>query len=130
MPSWWITVMKLPPNVEVIGSKEEVEKYLLATWETSLGGINWLTALAEGGKATWVKSPSNHSWRFVTKAADVLPVIAAGHLTHEKDWGFKNNPAEEQSTRLSWSETVHFWPENIAKCSPEDLLTVDAWGQS
>lgn len=130
MPSWWITVMNLPLNVDLEGSKEEVEKYLLATWKTNLGGINWLTTLAEEGKATWEKSEGNHSWRFITKASNVLPVIVAGHLTHEAGWVFKDNPAEEPSTQVDWSEKSELWLENIARCRPEDVLTVDAWGHS
>ena len=130
MPSWWITVMNLPPGVAMTSSIEELDKYLLATWETSLGGINWLTTLVEENKATWDKSVGNHSWRFKTKASNVLPVIAAGHLTHEGGWVFKNDLTQEQSTRLTWSEEARVWPKNIAKCSPHDVLTIDAWGQS
>lgn len=122
--------MHLPVDANATGSKEEVEKHLLAAWKTSLGGINWLTTLVEEGKATWEKSDGDYSWRFITKASNILPVIAAGHLTHEGGWVFKDNPAEEQVTRLSWSESAQLWPKNIAKCAPEALLTVDAWGQS
>ncbi|RZI58579.1 MAG: hypothetical protein EOP14_04810 [Pseudomonas sp.] len=128
MPIWQFTVTKIPPKTNFLKSKEEVEEFLLATWETSLGGVNWLTAFVDAGKSTLDKSGGNHSWRFVAEASTILPVITAGHPEYQKTWICSNDQKEVSTDFLSFSEKLQLWPLNIAKCLPRDRLTIDAWG--
>ena len=131
MLGWWITVSALPAELENSISKNEHAQYLLAKWETSLGGTDWLEALAAEGKATWDKSKGGYPWRFLAKASDVLPVLTHGRLPkHAGIDVIGTDEGEEYFTPAGWSSQVELWPENIARCLPDAMLTIDAWDQS
>ena len=130
MLGWWITVMTLVHDSSVVASKEEYEKHILASWETGLGGVDWLIALANNGKATWDKSKDGYPWRFTARASEILPVITSGLPKHQGVWTFGMDPGEEYATPPSWSGKVQLRPQNIERCQPEARLIIDAWDQS
>lgn len=130
MLGWWITVSTLPPELKDVTPREQREQYLLATWETSLGGTDWLQALAAEGKATWDKSGGGYPWRFIAKASDVLPVLTGGLPQHAGIDVIGVDEGEEYFTPAGWSQQVRLRPENIAKCPLDAMLTIDAWDKS
>lgn len=130
MLGWWITVSTLPAELKDSMSKEERAPYFLAMWETGLGGTGWLEALAAEGKATWDKSKGGYPWRFIAKASDVLPVLTGGLPKHAGIDVIGVDEGEEYFTPAGWSGQVQLRPENIARCSPDAMLTIDAWDQS
>ena len=130
MLGWWITVSSLPPGVKDLTPREIQSEHILATWETGLGGTEWLEALTAEGKATWDKSQGGYPWRFIAKASDVLPVLTGGLPKHEGVLVVGTDPGEEYVTPAGWSGQVQLRPENIARCPPDALLTIDAWDQS
>lgn len=130
MLGWWITVSTLPDEFKDSMSKEEQAQYLLAMWETGLGGTRWLEALAAEGKATWDKSKGGYPWRFTAKAFDVLPVLTSELPKHAGIDVIGMDEGEEYFTPAGWSGQVDLRKENIARCPPDALLTIDAWDQS
>lgn len=130
MLGWRITVSSLSPELKNQMPREEQRGYDLATWETGLGGTGWLEALAAEGKATWDKSNDGYPWRFIAKAADVLPVLTGGLPRHEGILVIGTDPCEEYVTPAGWSSQVQLRPENIAQFPLDAMLTIDAWDQS
>ena len=130
MLGWWITVMTLPLDTDETFLPENYEKLILASWETGRGGVDWLIALANDGKATWDKSKGGYPWRFTAKASEILSVITAGLPRHQGIWVFGLDSDEVYATPPGWSGEVRLRQQNIEKCSAEALLTVDAWDQS
>ncbi|EXX78851.1 hypothetical protein RirG_011270 [Rhizophagus irregularis DAOM 197198w] len=114
----------------VVASKEEYEKHILASWETGVGGVNWLITLANDGKATWDKSKGGYPWRFTARASEILSVITSGLPKHQGVWTFGIDPDEEYAIPPSWSGKVQLRPQNIERCPPDALLSIDAWDQS
>ena len=130
MLGWRITVSSLPPELKNQMSREEQRGYDLATWETGLGGTSWLEALAAEGKATWDKSSGGYPWRFVAKAADVLPVITDGLPVHKGVVVIGSGLGDEYVTPAGWSTPVQLRPDNFTQIPPEAMITIDAWDQS
>jgi hypothetical protein len=130
MLGWWITVMTSVRDSSVLASKEEYEKHMLASWETSVGGVDWLIALANEGKATWDKSKGGYPWRFTARASEILPVIASGLPKHQDLWVFGMDRGEEYAIPPGWSGKVQLRPQNIERCLPDARLIIDAWDQS
>ena len=130
MLGWWITVTTSAHDTDNVTSAEEYEKHVLASWEASLSGVDWLIALANQGKATWDKSKGGYPWRFTARASEILPVITSGIPKHQGLWVFGLDPGEVYATPPGWSGEVRLRKQNIEKCPPEALLTIDAWDQS
>lgn len=127
MLGWWITVSSLSPAAKDSASREEKNDNTLATWETGLGGTSWLENLAAQGKATWDRSNDGYPWRFVARAADVLPLLTAGLPKHD---GVLTISDEEFVTPAGWSSQVQLRKKAVSLCAPDAFLTVDAWDQS
>ena len=60
----------------------------------------------------------------------MLPVLTRGLPTHQGIWVVGTDPGEEYVTPAGWSGPVELRLENIARCPPDALLTIDAWDQS
>lgn len=130
MLGWRISVSSLTPEVKDLTSREEQRKYILATWETGLGGTGWLEDLAAQGKATWDKSADGYPWRFVASARDVLPMLTAGLPASNGVLVFGTDAGEELATPAGWSGPVQLNKQSISLCPADASLTIDAWDQS
>ncbi|MER6363465.1 hypothetical protein [Kitasatospora sp. NPDC001527] len=107
MLGWWFLV-KAPATGEGEGE-------VLAQWETGLGGLDWIAALVGAGRAEQSRF-DGYPLRYTARAGDVLPLLADGSV-------FDTGPGAEYRRREQF-------PERIAVCPPDALLTVDAWDQS
>ncbi|MFE7562028.1 hypothetical protein [Kitasatospora sp. NPDC057500] len=107
MLGWWF-VVKGP----AVG---DGEGEVLAKWETGLGGLHWIAALASAGRAEQLRF-DGYPLRYTARAGDVLPLLADGSV-FEGGPGADHRPRELDAGR-------------IAACPPDALLTVDAWDQS
>ncbi|MFE6868701.1 hypothetical protein ACFVFS_19335 [Kitasatospora sp. NPDC057692] len=103
MLGWWFVV--------TAPAEGDGEGEVLAKWETGLGGLDWIAALAAAGRAEQLRF-DGYPLRYTVRAAEVLPLLADGSV-----FGAGHQPHE-----------VHF--ERVAGCPPEAVLTVDAWDQS
>jgi hypothetical protein len=79
MIGWWIAIVARTP--EERDAAIDRKAAILANWETSLGGIDWVTKLTKEGKATQLSS-GGYPNRYTAKAGDVLPLLAKGIPDH------------------------------------------------
>lgn len=120
MVGWWITIFQLTPEeIEAAADPRSRRPFVLATWESGLGGIEWLEQLVKGGQAHQLLD-EGYPCRFVAAARDVLPLLASGE------------PPFHGAQRMSgdWLRGVQLFPDRIAACSPGQVLTIDAWDRS
>lgn len=110
MLGWSVLVDARTP--EERDSSEDKKSFLLATWETHLGGIDFLDSLVRKGKAKKLLS-GGYPERYSALAADVLPLIPirtpgphhqVSHVTRHQD--------------------------RIDACAPDQVLTIEAWDLS
>ncbi|MFE7190215.1 hypothetical protein [Kitasatospora sp. NPDC057541] len=103
MLGWWF-VVTAPAVGDGAGE-------VLAKWETGLGGLDWIAALAAAGRAEQLRF-DGYPLRYAVRAEEVLPLLADGSV-----FGAGHRPRELHA-------------ETVAGCPPDALLTVDAWDQS
>lgn len=129
MLGYWIVISTQTPEERdaIFDRKNSV----LAEWETGVGGIRWLEALVEEGKATKLRG-DGYPNRYVSTARDVLPLITGDSIKPEDDgiWVFGMDEDEEYAQPPGWMGKVNLRPESILTCSLDAALTIDAWDQS
>jgi hypothetical protein len=124
MLGWSITIAAQTPEERDASSPGD-KSAVLAKWQTSWGGIDWLTQLTKEGKATQL-TYAGYPNRYTAKAGDVLPVIANGIPDHE------DIPVlgEDYCVPAGWKGQIAFNHERIAACPADQILTIDAWDLS
>lgn len=122
MLGWFITIARQDANATA-GSKDV---QTLATWETSLGGLDWIDALVAQGKATR-ESAGGYPTRYVADAAAVLPILLAQQVPVHRDFG---SVADDDVSPAGWTGRIHFHADRIALCSHDEPLIIEAWDQS
>ena len=95
---------------------------LLAAWEASPRGIDWLNDLAKAGKAAchW---HSDGTGRYRALARDVLPLIANGPPANLNPVVLTRVPDHPISE--NWVCNVVFHQDRIASCHPDQKLMID-----
>lgn len=122
MLGWLIIVRKaVPAEPEGIDSPS-----VLATWESSTGGLDWLEALADEGKAE-LRSGNGYPTRYVLRAKDILPFLSQGQAP--KHVGFAVI-GDDYLMPAGWTGCANFHGDRIATCAAEEELIVEAWDQS
>ncbi len=106
MLGWWFVV-----TVPVAGDGEDV---VLAKWETGIGGLDWIAGLVAAGRAEQ-SGFNGYPHRYTARAGEVLPLLADGSVFGVFGAGIR--PRE-------------LYPDRIAGCPADALLTVEAWDQS
>lgn len=100
MLGWWIVIY---PETGTI------PEHTLASWESGLGGLDWLRPLLDSGHASQLQG-NGYPNRYRLAAHAVLPLLQAG--------------ASGKGPLSSYH------PERVAACQPEQWLIVEAWDQS
>lgn len=122
MLGWLIIVRKaVPAEPEGIDAPS-----VLATWESSTGGLDWLEALANEGKAE-LRSGNGYPRRYVLRAKDILSLLGRGQAP--KHVGFAVI-GDDYLMPAGWTGCANFHGDRIAACAAEEELIVDAWDQS
>nr|BEK70234.1 hypothetical protein KPHV_74610 [Kitasatospora purpeofusca] len=103
MLGWWFVV-----TVPAAGDGEDV---VLAKWETGIGGLDWIAGLVAAGRAEQLRF-DGYPHRYTARAGEVLPLLVDGSVFGA---GIRRR---------------ELYPDLIAACPAEALLTVDAWDQS
>lgn len=127
MLGWWILVQAAD-----LGERDAITKTpTVAKWETGPDGVRWLDKLVEEGRAVAVWK-HGYPCRYRAKAADVLPLLTNGGITPPKDglWVFGVDEGEEYATPPGWMGQVDLDHDAMATCTPDQVLTIDAWDQS
>lgn len=123
MIGWWIVIAAQTP--EEHDQATDRKAAVLANWETGPGGIEWLHRLVEAGKATQL-SNSSYPNRYTAVAADILPLIVDGPPAH-------SGPVvigDDYVIPANWKDNIILHTDKIAACSPDRVLTIEAWDQS
>lgn len=109
MLGWWIVVSQGQPDGVMIDKADT-----LASWEVGVSGLRWINDLVANGKAQKLRG-DGYPNRYEALAADVLPLLDA--VTGRIDFTYKLFKPK-------------FDRERIAGCSPDAVVTIDAWDQS
>jgi len=123
MLGWWIVIFAQTPDerAATTGSAEP----MLASWETSLGGIQWIDRLVEAGKAEEL-SRGGYPNRYSAKACDILPLIADGPPPYDGPIVIGDDYVVPGGS----SRDLILCHDKIATCPPERVLTIEAWDLS
>lgn len=100
------------------------DENVLATWRTSLGGMDWLHQLVSEGKARFLGG-GGYPIRFWARAKDVLPLIQDGPPLHSGSLVV----GENYDTLAGWSSKATIRHEQFAQQSPDSMIIVDAWDE-
>jgi hypothetical protein len=123
MIGWWIFVIAQTPEERAVA--EDLKEGVLATWEASLAGIDWIDALVKSGKAARVLAGGYPS-RYRAIARDVLPLIAGGPPAHDGIAVI----GDDYVMPGDWSGNVTLHGDRIERCPPSQVLTIEVWDQS
>lgn len=122
MLGWFIIVRRPGPEV----GRADTDPRVLATWETSIGGLDWLDELERTGGVTCV-SRNGYPTRYTAAAEVILPLLQAGKPPRHA--GF-TVIGDDYVTPAGWSGTMTVHRERLAQCPSDEMLVVDAWDQS
>lgn len=98
----------------------------LATWRSSIGGVDWIDGLLERGLAKF-ESGNGYPTRFSTTAAAVLPLIANGKPPAHGDFPVHG---DDYFMPAGWIGDFMAYVERITACRPTDPLVIEVWDQS
>ena len=122
MIGWWIVVVqRTPEEWDATLNKEAV----LANWETSLSGIDWIEALVKAGKVAQL-SRGGYPNRYTAVACEILPHIVGGPPRHDGP----TIMGDDYVMPGSWMGNVQIHHDKIAACPSDQILTIDVWDQS
>ena len=98
----------------------------LASWQTSIGGLDWIDALVAKGAATWC-SGAGYPSRYLTSAAEVLPLINAGRPPAHIGMAVIG---DDYVLPSGWSGDFMRNAYCIASCRSTDPIAIEAWDLS
>ncbi|MGE0560049.1 MAG: hypothetical protein AB7O69_17440 [Burkholderiales bacterium] len=122
MLGWEIFVHRQLPGESLENPSNESR---LATWRTSIGGLDWLDKLVKEGKAVDLGG-NGYPCRFTAAAKEILPRISRGVPAH-------TGPAvigDDYYLPAGWSEKVQLDRAKVLECPPDAQLVIEAWDQS
>ncbi len=124
MIGWWIVIAAQTPE-ERDAPNSDRKAAVLANWETSVGGIDWVTRLTKEGKATQLSS-GGYPNRYTAKAGDVLPMLAKGIPDHS----YMMIIGDDYAMRAGWKGNIIIHQDKIDACHPDQVLTIEVWDRS
>lgn len=113
--SWSITVVRQPP--EEYGSRLTREA-VLAYWKVGIRGIRWIEELVARGEAEWVKHGSGLPDLYTAKAVVIVPLLAG------------DEPPSGEVVSIFKPRDVIIKHDALARCAPDETLTIAVWDQS
>lgn len=100
------------------------DENVLATWHTSVRGVDWARELATEGKARFLGG-AGYPIRFWAKVKDVLPLIQNGPPSHTGPTVI----GENYVTPGGWNSEATIRFEKFAQLSPDTTIIIDAWDE-
>lgn len=122
MLGWFIIVRRSGSETGRVGA----DPCVLATWETSIDGLDWIEELERAGKASCV-SRNGYPTRYTAVAHVVVPLLQAGSPPQHVGLPVIG---DDYVTPAGWSGTMTVHRERLARCPSDEMLVVDAWDQS
>jgi hypothetical protein len=123
MVGWWIVIAKQPP----VGSEKNIDykNDILATWEASVFGLDWIKLLVQDGKATQLRH-SGYPNQYVVLAGHVLPLIENGPPPHDGPTII----GDDYVMQGNWIGSLKIDHDRLHQCAPDQPLIIDAWDLS
>jgi len=120
MSGWGIIIYALPAeNVDVLSENlacyKTQQAAILAHWQVGALGTRWLSELVDQGKAHPLRL-DGYPCRWQSTAGAVLPLLQTNAI----------EPYSE-NVRPLWIGPITRYPDRIAACSHEQLITIEAW---
>jgi hypothetical protein len=97
----------------------------LAVWQTGLGGLDWLNALAEQGKAINLGGNGYPLW-YTARAKELISFVAVNPPMANDTWII--GPHDYVLGDYLGTTTID--STAIAECAPDEWLVVEAWDES
>lgn len=98
---------------------------ILATWRTSIGGLDWVDQLVKEGKATQLRH-GGYPNRYAISASVVRPLIENGPPSHSAPLVI----GDDYVSVGGWSDQITRHAERWAAVTPDQTLCIEAWDQS
>lgn len=95
----------------------------LAVWQTSLGGLDWLKALVQDGRALALGG-DGYPVEFAARAGDVIPTVLAGAPLA------RVGAIADAGDVLAADGRTVLAPDVLGACHPDEWLIVQAWDES
>jgi hypothetical protein len=129
---WCVTELKMLGWLVVIAHADAPAPVMrdgprtLASWQTSLGGLDWIEAMVAKGAAKWC-SGNGYPSRYLTSAAEVLPLIYAGRPPAHAGMPVIG---DDYVLPSGWSGDFMSNADCISTCKVADPIAIEAWDQS
>ncbi len=120
MIGWWIVIAQETPEDRDANPDKKIG--VIASWESSLSGLDWLDQMTKLGKATQL-TKGGYPTRYIAFAKDVLPLIKDGPPKHDD----MEIIGDDYVMPNGWSGNITMHLAKIATCPPDQILTIDAW---
>lgn len=128
MLGWWIVVMTEAQRAaadEALAAGKKGPFACLASWESSVGGLDWLDGLVAANKAQTTPS-AGYPKKYQALARDVVPLIAAGPPRHRSPGII----GDDYVMPANWSGKAKLDLASIEACEPDQKLLIEAWDMS
>jgi hypothetical protein len=115
--------------IETTGSSDVPESTdadpRIATWQTGVGGLDWLDPLVSSGRAVST-SRGGYPETYLIRCRDFVARLDEGLPDERPVWG--TDPGDVLSDRWLGRTTVD--SDTLARCEPDEWLLVKAWDES
>ncbi|MFZ6864762.1 hypothetical protein ACO0K7_19235 [Undibacterium sp. Ji67W] len=125
MIGWWIVITALTPEEQTKITEDERKAAMLANWETSVGGLDWIKTLIAQGKVTEL-ARGGYPNRYMAKAEDVLTILENGIPDHKGMMIF----GDDYVTPAGWKDNIVLHQERMDECKKDKIITIEAWDLS
>ena len=126
MIGWWFIISTQTPEERDRAGNEDCKAAVLATWESSAGGIAWVNALLKEGAAITRSLNGGYPNRYMAPASKVLPLIANGPPSHSG----MTIIGDDYVMAGNWIGRVSIEHDKMAACAPDTPLTIEVWDLS
>lgn len=99
---------------------------ILASWEVSVGGLDWIDELVAQGRVTKLRG-GGYPNLYSAKAGDVLPMLNDGP---PKESGGATIIGDDYVMPAGWRGNLQMYRDRMAACPPDHVLSIEAWDQS
>lgn len=124
-----IYVRRLPESAFLFPLKvnELPKDTTLASWTTSIDGLDWITELVKAGIAKSVDSDV-YGYTYLVPAAYVFKMILSAEKPQSATASTVFNAVSVEAS--DWMGKIRIQPSRIYECPIDELLLVEAWDLS
>jgi hypothetical protein len=99
---------------------------VLASWQTGLGGTDWLDELVKSGRAMLLLEAGGYPLRYAVRVADLLEQLPHLPTPHKGPLVI----GEDYIMEAGWKGRITIDHAALSAFSPSAVVIVDAWDQS